>query len=59
MALSTVGVSPKQDTLDETVSSALRLGVPFTVFLDIYQDDAVEESVKKVEGSLIFDRHDR
>ena len=59
MALSSAGVSPREDTLAETVSEALRLNIPFTVFLDIYQDDAVEESVKRVEGSLIFDRHDR
>ena len=58
-ALSTVGVSPSEDTLAETVSEALRLSVPYTVFLDIYQDDAVVENVKKVASALIFDRHDR
>jgi Zn-dependent protease with chaperone function len=57
--LGMVGVSPKEDTLAEAVSDALRLSVPFAVFLDIYQDDAVDENVKKVDGALIFDRHDR
>jgi hypothetical protein len=59
MVLTLVGVSPRQDTLDETVWKALRLPMPFTVYLDVYQDDAVEEKVKSVDGSLIFDRHDR
>ncbi len=59
MALSVVGLSPRQDTLDEDVVKAVRLPMPFTVFLDVYQDDEVEEKVKAVEGSLIFDRDDR
>jgi len=59
MVLGTVGVSPKEDALAEVVSDALRLDVSYTVFLDVYQDDAVEENVKKVAGALIFDRHDR
>jgi Zn-dependent protease with chaperone function len=59
MVLTLVGVSPRRDTLDETVWKALRLPMPFTVYLDVYQDDAVAEQEKTVDGSLNFARPDR
>jgi hypothetical protein len=59
IVLSHVGVSPGEDKLGEEVSRALRLPTPFTVFLDLYQDDAVNEKIAAVDGALLFDPDDR
>ena len=54
-----VGMTPREDSLAEEASRALRLDRPFTVFLDIYTDDQVEGLVATTEDALIFDENDR
>ena len=53
------GMTPKEDPLGEEVSRALRLNRPFSVFLDIYLANEVEEKVAVTEDALIFDENDR
>ena len=59
MLLPLVNMTPKPDPLGEEVSRTLRLDRPFTVFLDVYVADEVEELVMTTEDSLIFDENDR
>ena len=59
MLLPLVNMTPKPDPLGEEVSRTLRLARPFTVFLDVYVADEVEELVMTTEDSLIFDENDR
>jgi Zn-dependent protease with chaperone function len=60
MALSVVNVHPKEDySVADNVLKALRLPHPYSVFIDLYLEDGIEEKVKAVEGSCIFDQSDR
>ena len=59
LLLPLVHMTPKPDPLADEVSQALRLDRPFTVFLDVYIADEVEELVMTTEDALIFDENDR